>query len=339
MNETRAAIIGFGGIARTHYTAYYHLKKEGAPVRVVAVADQNAEQFKNVSAINLGGENVRLSEDIHTYTNVEELLRNEEFDMADICLPSFLHREYAVRLMQAEKHVLCEKPMALTVEDCEAMLCVAKETNRRLMIGQCLRFDPAYRYLKECVDSGRYGRLRFMTMDRLSEYPAWSVGSWFSDQEKCGGCIIDTHIHDIDMARFLLGDPKAISCVAYDNTPHCQWVNSRLFYDGATVIASGVWDEARPIPFYMGYDAKLENAAVTFDGMSVRVQKNGEEPVIVDLPEKDRIAEELRHFVELVRNPSMENTVNSAESAAKSLMLTKRLAVSAAEGGKKIQFV
>lgn len=149
--------------------------------------------------------------------------------------------------------------------------------------------------------------------------------------------MVDMHIHDIDMARFLLGEPSSVSCLAYDNTPYCQLVNSRLFYDGATVIVNGVWDEARAIPFYMGYDAKLENASVTFDGVTVRLQKNGETPVTVDLPQKDRIAEEILHFVELVRNPSMENTVNSAESAANSLRLVRILSDSAAEGGKEIQ--
>ncbi len=338
MKETRVAIIGFGGIARMHYSAYSHLEKSGAPVRVVAVMDRNAAQFKNIMSINLGGENIPLSEDVRTYTDEEELLQNEEFEVADICLPSFLHKEYAVKLMRAGKHVLCEKPMALTIEDCEEMLRVSHETNCRLMIGQCLRFDPAYRYLKDCVDSGIYGKLRYLTMDRLSEYPSWGAGSWFGDQKKCGGCMIDMHLHDIDMARFLLGEPQSVSCVAYDRIPHCQLVNSRLLYEGVTVIANGSWDEARPIPFYMGYEAKFEDASVSFDGLTVKLQKNGDEPVSAHLPQKDRIAEEIRYFVELVRDPSLENTINSAESAAQSIRLVQSLADSAATGGKEIQF-
>ena len=150
--------------------------------------------------------------------------------------------------------------------------------------------------------------------------------------------MVDMHIHDVDMARFLLGEPQTLSCVAYARLPHCQMIHSRLHYDGATVLANAVWDEARPDPFYMGYDAKLEQASITFDGARVTVRKNGEEPVTVDLPQKDRMEEEIRHFVALVRNPEMENTLNSAESAALSLSLVKRLAQSAEKGGKEMEW-
>ncbi len=333
MREIRVAIVGFGGIARTHYTAYCRLAERGEAIRVVAVVDRNAAQFKSTATINLGGENLSLSEDVHTYTDVDELLCAEEFDVADVCLPTFLHREYAVKLLLAGKHVLCEKPMALTEEDCRRMLLAEAESGKRLMIGQCLRFDPAYLYLKECVDSGRLGVLRYLTMARLSEYPAWSAGSWFADRDKCGGCLIDTHIHDVDMARFLLGEPREVSCVAHDNIPHCQLVNSRLFYENATVVIDGAWDEARPIPFYMGYDAKFENGSVTFDGASVKERRNGEAAVTVDLSAADRMEEELRHFVALARDPALENRVNSAESAARSVALVHLLSESAAKGG------
>ncbi len=336
MKEIRVAIIGFGGIARTHYTAYRRLSEEGVPLRVVAVADRNAAQFKNTSSINLGSVNAALSEDVHTYTDVDELLREEAFDMADVCLPSFLHREFAVKLLDAGKHVLCEKPMALKEEDCREMLCAEERSGCRLMIGQCLRFDPAYLYLKECIDTCRYGKLRYLTMERLCDYPSWSAGGWFGDKEKCGGCLIDTHIHDIDMARFLLGEPKSVSSVAYDNIPHCQLVNSRLFYDGVTVVANGAWDEARPIPFFMGYDAKFERAALTFDGETVTLKESGKPSVPVSLPQRDRIEEELRHFLTLLGDPAMENTVNSAESAAKSVSLVRTLEASAEQEGRLI---
>ena len=98
MKTVKVAIVGFGGIARAHYTSYRNLSEGGMPVRVVAVFDKNAEQFNRNAVINLGGVNVMLSDDVHTYTDVDELLRNEDFDMADICLPSFLHKEYAIML-------------------------------------------------------------------------------------------------------------------------------------------------------------------------------------------------------------------------------------------------
>ena len=302
-------------------------------MRVVAVFDKNAEQFNRNAVINLGGVNVMLSDDVHTYTDIDELLRNEDFDMADICLPSFLHKEYAIMLMKAGKHVLCEKPMALCHTDCLEMLRVAREQGRRLMIGQCLRFEPSYLYLKECIDTGRFGGLRHMTMERLSEYPTWGVGRWFDDKQKCGGCIIDTHIHDIDMARFILGEPESVSCVAYDNIPHCQIVNSRLFYRDTTIIVDAVWDETRPVPFRMGYYAKFDKASVAYDGECVKVHPNGEEAYAPYIPIADRVSEEIKLFVSLILNPVLENTVNSPESAAESVRLVRILAKSAEHDG------
>ena len=217
MKEIKVALIGFGGIAKSHKKGYDLLSKEQAGIKLVAICDVNPEQFKKLdSSINLGSEGTITLEDIHTYTDMETLLANEEFDMADICLPSYLHKEYTVRLLRAGKHVLCEKPMALNSEDCEEMIRVAKECDRQLMIGQCLRFEPSYLFLKECIDDGRFGKLKSLFMDRLSGQPMWGFENWFSDTEKSGGCIMDMHIHDVDMARFLLGEPKAVSCIAYD---------------------------------------------------------------------------------------------------------------------------
>ena len=93
--------------------------------------------------------------------------------------------------------------MAHSSAECEEMIRVSYETGKKLMVGQCLRFDSSYLFLKECIDSKKYGPLRNLFMDRLSAYPKWGADKWYESTEKCGGCILDTHIHDIDMARFL----------------------------------------------------------------------------------------------------------------------------------------
>ena len=205
MKKLRVALLGFGGIARSHYAAYLALEKEGFPISLVAICDRDAAQFSSSIAFNLGNEQTTLRADIHTYTDIDELLANEDFDAADICLPTFLHKDITVKLLAAGKHVLCEKPMSLSSGECEEMLAAAKAAERCLMIGQCLRFDDSYRYLKQCIESGIYGKLRMLSMHRYSTFPRWGNSKWFETLEKSGGCIIDTHIHDIDMARFLLG--------------------------------------------------------------------------------------------------------------------------------------
>ena len=116
------------------------------------------------------------------------------------------------------------------------MVGAARAAGRKLMVGQCLRFDPNYLYLKEQILAGTYGKLHLLKMHRRSIYPTWGANQWFQDRSKCGGCVIDTHIHDVDVARFLLGDPDSVSAVVFDNIPHCQYVNTRLYYEDAVVI-------------------------------------------------------------------------------------------------------
>ncbi len=334
MKEIKVALLGFGGIAKSHKKGYDLLAAEGANVRLVAICDINPEQFKKLeSGINLGSEGEMSLDDLHAYTDCDEMLAKEKLDMVDICLPTYLHKEYTIRMLRAGKHVLCEKPMALTSEDCAEMIRVAKECDRKLMIGQCLRFEPAYLYLKECIDSGRFGKLKYIHMDRLSPLPKWSFEHWFGDTAKSGGCVLDMHIHDVDMARFLLGEPKAVSCVSYDDTVQWQVVNSRLYYDDVVVIADGSWDESPLKKFYMGFRARFEDAELEMDGSKFTVYPNEGEAYEPELPKQNRMAEEIRLLATLAADPTATNEVNTPESAAATVALCESLRESAAQNG------
>ncbi len=334
MKEIKVAIVGFGGIARLHYASYEAMKKEGYPISVVAICEQNTARVFEKVEINLGGGNIEVDKNIHLYTDVDTLIAEEEFDMADICLPTFLHCSHSVKLLNAGKHVLCEKPMALTSEECAQMTDAANKNGCHLMIAQCLRFDHLYRYLKECVDDGRFGKLSFLTLERHCDYPLW--GADFKNLARTGGCILDTHIHDVDIARFVLGEPKTVSAVRCDNVPHWQLVNSRLFYDDATVLIDVVWDEAREIPFQSGFHAKFEQASVVCDGAKITVKPLGADRYQPEIREVDRITEEIRALGDLVLDPSLKNTVNPPESAMKSVQLVDALAESAAQNGANL---
>ena len=266
----KIAIVGFGGIAKVHYGALLHLKERGVPIKVVAVCDSDEQKIREQKGINLGNQVVSLADNVHIYTDIDALL-GDDFDIADICLPSFLHKEITIKMLRAGKHVFVEKPMALHYTDCEEMVRVAKEENRRLMVGQCLRFDPAYLYLKDCIDRSIFGELKQLYLYRFSEYQHLGAAKWFEQTEKCGGCILDTHIHDVDMTRFLLGEPKSVSTVADANVPHWELVDTRLFYPNTTVIARCSWDETVSVPFQMGYRARFEKASVCMENGTVKV--------------------------------------------------------------------
>ena len=344
MKEVRVALVGYGGIAKAHKKGYDILAEQNAPVKLVAVCDIRPEMFTSVSAINIGSADNKALGDIHTYTDVETLLKEEEFDMADICLPTYLHKEYAIRMLRAGKHVLSEKPMALSSADGAEMIAVAKEEGKRLMIGQCLRFSPAYCYLKRCIDSGCFGKLKHLYMDRLSQPATWGFENWFGDDKRSGGAILDLHIHDIDMARYLLGEPEKISCVAIDGFTRWSVCNTRLFYPGVTVFANGSWGETKSFGFRASYHASFENANVIMDTktgvMVYPADGKPYEPEITEIIEKrsNHMAEEIRYIASLILDESAENVKNPPESAMKTVKLVETLRESAAEMGKLIDF-
>jgi len=180
----RSCIIGFGGIAQGHRAAYANLEKQGI-AKLVGAYDIDPGQFTRKITINIDtGEQEKV--DIHFYTDLEEMLEKEKPDMIDICVPSFLHADYAVQMLERGYHVQCEKPMALNYADCKRMLAAAEKSGKELMIGQILHFFWEYDYLKKAVDDGRFGKVLAASFSRLSSPPRWAWENWFMNYERSG---------------------------------------------------------------------------------------------------------------------------------------------------------
>lgn len=336
MKEVKVAMIGFGGIARAHYAGYNLLAEEGAPMRLVAVCDVDAEKFERPVKINIDGGADMLSENIHRYTDIERMLEEEDFDMADICLPSYLHKEYSVKMLKAGKHVLCEKPMALSGAECDEMIEASRLSGKRLMIGQCLRFSASYLYLKKCVDSGEYGKLKSIFMERRSAQPRWGFEHWFEKTEKCGGCILDMHIHDVDMARFLLGEPYAVSVISYDADVRWAVENTRLYYKDAMVVINGSWDESATTQFFAGFRARFEGATIELADGALKVYPDKGEPFVPELPATHNIGEEIRYFAGTILE-NKNNDRNPPESACTTVKLIEKMRESADKNGEIVE--
>ena len=150
---------------------------------------------------------------------------------------------------------------------------------------------------------------------------------------------MDLHIHDIDMARFLLGEPEAVSTVASDGISRWQYCNTRLYYPELVVSAIGSWDEAASCPFSAGFRARFEKASVVLDAAGVTVYPDEGTPFLADLPEVaagrgNRMTEKIRHLVGLILDPARENLQNPPESASKTVALIEKLRESADANGK-----
>ena len=337
MKEVKVGILGFGGIARAHKAGYDLLAKEGAPIRLVALCDIDEKQFQKALEINIEAENASAADALRLYTDLDEMLEQEDLDAVDVCLPTYLHKEYVLKLLAAGYHVQSEKPMALSSDDCAQMCAAAKKAGKYLLIGQCLRYSADYLALKEIIDSGKYGKVLSMEMERLSSLPLWGFEHWFQDEKRSGGVMLDMGIHDTDMVRFLFGEPEEVSAVAIDGKTPKEWAQCRFFYpDGKIVSTVSSWAEASGFRFEASFRATLERATIVYRGGPIRVFADGEcfspsyEP-------KNIYGEESRALAELILSGG-ENLRNSPESAANTVALVEALKKSADQNGKPVKF-
>ena len=176
--KLKAALVGVGSMGRGHLDNYVKFLKEDSPIQIVALCDVDEKKFTNYKAdFNLGevGADGYDFNMFRLYNDLDKMLEAEtDLDMVTIALPTYLHCWGACKCMEKGINVLSEKPMALTVEQCEEMIACAKKNNVRLMIGQCLRFAPAYLKLKEIIDSGELGEVVASFFFRGGGTPLWS---------------------------------------------------------------------------------------------------------------------------------------------------------------------
>ena len=324
-------LIGFGGIARSHKAAHTRLENEGFGSKLVAICDIRPEIFGQDMEINLGAANVGSMDGINLYTSVDEMLAKEDLDAVDICLPSYIHADMAIKCLEKGLHVMSEKPMALSTADCDRMMAAAKKADRKLMIGLCLRFEPMYLVLKDMIDSKKFGEVHNVYFERLGGMPTgWE--RWYHDPEKSGGIEFDLHIHDLDMTRFLFGEPKWVSSVknGYKN------INTRFGYAGFSVMTVDDWSGSNTFKFKMGYRVAFDDATVVMDNGVVTVFPNVGEAYTVEYGKQDRMAEELRYLCRQITD-GIENTVNSLESTKADITLTEKVRESYLNNGKVIE--
>lgn len=202
-------IIGLGFMGVTHIVGYS--KIPGVAVSAVCTGNP-AVLAGDLSKIGGNIEFDPKAVDISAakkYAHWPEVVADPAVDAVDICLPTDLHAEVAIAALAAGKHVLCEKPMALTDADCERMIAAAGESKRVLMIGQVLRFWPEYMALQEFGASKKFGAIRSATFVRQCGLPDWS--KWLPVDARSGGATFDLLIHDIDQALLLCGMPARVS--------------------------------------------------------------------------------------------------------------------------------
>ena len=181
---------------------------------------------------------------------IDSLIGDPAVDAVDVCLPTFLHEQSVVKAARAGKHVLCEKPVALSLEQVDRMIEAVETAGVAAMVGQVIRFWPEYMRIRELLAAGELGRPRAVSALRLSPPPAW--GNWFLDPNLSGGAILDLHIHDLDFVYALLGMPRAVYALGVQSaTGAWDHINTSLDYGDAHAAVEASFLMPQGFPFQM----------------------------------------------------------------------------------------
>ncbi|SFF27575.1 Predicted dehydrogenase [Paenibacillus algorifonticola] len=333
----KVGLIGFGFMGRMHFDNYVRLTEEGAPVQLAAICDLMIEELKNGKASgNMAtGQEVYDLSPYNLYDSIEKMLENEELDIIDITLPTYLHAELTCSLLEKGLHVLCEKPVAGNSADGWKMAQTAERTGKTLMIGQCLRFWPAYEYLKSVVDDGRFGAVTGGYFFRGSAAPK----GWFLDGSKSGGAVLDMHIHDTDIIHWLFGNPEQVSTLARNVIPGSGYdtVSTHYVYpDGKVLNAQADWTLEGDFGFAMTYRVNFEGGNLLFENGQVKVNPNHEPGFVADLSPDMGYYRQIKYFLESVK-AGTPVSVCTPESAVGTLEIIEAELRSADERGALIR--
>jgi predicted dehydrogenase len=265
----RVGIFGAGAMGKKHIESWHAL---GVPV-----AGVYARKLDQAAAI-------AKPYDVAAYDSVSALL--DEVEIADICLPTFLHKEVVEQAARAGCQIVCEKPLALHPAEGEAIFTACDAANVRFFLAMVVRFFPPYRAAWETVRSGALGTIEQIALKRIVNTPLVSK-PWFGDDSLSGGVILDLMIHDIDYALWLAGPAVKVYATlkrdARNQSAHITLEHA----GGATSRIEGGWLES----------ATGLETAIHLAGSSGRLDIAPDLPLpFSHLPDKDPYVEQLRHF-------------------------------------------
>ncbi len=331
----KVGLIGIGFMGRGHLDIYMQLAEEGHPVELVAICDIDEDKFQGKflpGNIDVGNQKYDFSK-YNLYTDIDEMLEKEELDYVDIALPTYLHAEATIKALNKGIHVLCEKPMALNPDECQAMIDAAEANGKKLMIAQCLRFWPEYEYLRKCVDNGEYGKVVSGYFFRGGTTPKWSYNNWLLKKDKSGGVLLDQHVHDVDTINWLFGTPRKVSTVARNVFPESGYdaVSTNYIYDNMVINAQDDWTiNSTDFGFEMTFRVNFEKATLIYEKGKLTVYPHGEESFTPELEEGSGYYREIRYFIDALLNDTPIETADPY-----STMETIRIANAEAESADR----
>ncbi len=333
-------LVGAGSIAQSHLRAFV----ESPLVDKVFLADPSDQARENT--VRQFGIVER------AFETIEEMLGSAPIDVVDICTPHYLHKPQAIVALQAGKHVIVEKPMAMNVAECDEMLEAAAGAGRRLFVALCQRMFPAHIRARQLIEEGEIGQ-PFLgvvnvfgnEMERMRDTASWK-GSW---EKAGGGALFDTGYHAVYMLQHFLGPARAVIASlkqlameddrkADDTGMLAMEMDGAMGCVTATYAATGDrWTEERRI---VGEQGSLLIRDDPDDGLPLLLLR-GEEVIPVPVVNPLRVhpygvARVLEHFLECIVKEEPEQ-VTAAE--ARAAVAVCQAAYESAREGRKVEVV
>ncbi len=290
----KVGLVGVGGISGAHIPVWEEMKD----AELVALCDIRPERMEKF-------------EEKRCYINFDEMLEKEELDILDICLPTYLHADFAIKAMEKGINVITEKPISLKNEDVERVYTAAEKNNVKFMVAHVLRFWPEYELLKEIYDTKKYGRLLSGTMIRLGGYPKWSWDGWMMDEKRSGMVPFDLHIHDLDFMVYAFGLPK-VKYQYRSKLPDQDYISLIYDFGDFSINSEASW-YAASYPFTAEFRFQFEDAIVASENGKMMIHLRNDEKIDlsveadgdtgnINLPKSNAYANEIIYFTDCVKN-------------------------------------
>lgn len=254
--RVRWGVISTANIGRAAVNAAIQASSNGELLAVASRAGERATAFAAEHGIP------------RAYGSYEALLDDDEIDAVYVPLPNSMHRDWTIRAAEAGKHVLCEKPIAISLADADRAIDTCRQAGVAFMVGHVLRFWHEYEFLKGATAEGMFGHPHSLTCSRLVKAPDWTAGNWLLDPAQSLGAAGEVMIHDLDVVCWLLGRPCSVSASGRRDGGGWSHMQALLRYEaGAPVLATveAGWDAPDEEPFTAQFRAVFDEAIVEYD--------------------------------------------------------------------------
>lgn len=301
MSKLKVAIVGYGQIGPVHAQAYSNIED----VEIACIVDLDEEKAKKAQ------QDYNIPRRLTSY---DEMLKMDDIDIVSVCIPTYLHADLTIKAAKAGKHVFCEKPMAMKLEDADAMIEACDKAGVKLGLGFCRRFDGEWLKLRELVYQKAVGKpmvWRHMTAGEGAPTP------WFFDKDLGGGPFMDGAVHNYDFGRYMFGEVKEVKADLHrlrSNTTAFDTGTVILYFEsGDKSVLHWSWGLPRGSHGCYMHDIIGPEGAILFENPAkdplvtddekhgiLYISKANREVIAVQYEKTHMYEEELRHFVNCI---------------------------------------